>query len=306
MKRTAKKCLVACLVLSLLLAMLPMISVSAATPALDIITDVEFKTIEIRGNMPENAGEMSLVIMDASYEGDFSGVFENVDKIVALDQLTVAADGAFTYNTVLDSVVVDAAYKLFLNGVEVDSIVFDAPIGVMAGDQIAVPIFVRNCTDFAGLIGNLNYDPEYFTLESITAADGYLLQSIGTRFAVVTEDGMGVDGNNVVGWALLTVSSDLEEGAPLTTVSYTIDNAYKADGSAADVRTEAYKFEILDPVLPGDVDLDGDVDLADAILLLQYLSQNATLSAKALRAADILADGIVNTADAVVIMQVCL
>lgn len=307
MKRTAKKCFVACLVMSLLLAMLPMISVSAAAPALDIITDVEFKTIEIQGNIPSLADQQaSIIIMDKDYTGSFSDVFANQDQIVALDQVAVDANGAFSYYTVLADVEAEATYPIFVNGSFIAATVkFDAPTAIMAGDQITLPIIVKNGTDFAGLTGAIDYDPDFWILESVTAADGFLMQSIDNIFAVATEDGMGVDGDVVAGYAILTAKADVEEDA-LTTVYFDVVEAYNAAGDAINVRIPASKFVVYVDVIPGDVNLDGTVDLRDAILLLQYLSNNTTLTAKQLRAADVLADGLVNTADAVVIMQMSL
>ena len=307
MKRTAKKCIVACLVMSLLLAMLPMVSVSAAAPALDIITDVEFKTIDIQGNIPALANQQaSIVIMDKDYTGDFSEVFANQDLIVALDQVSVDANGKFSYYTVLAEVEAEANYPIFINGAFMAaSIKFDAPTGIRAGDQITLPIIVKNATNFSGLTGVVNYDPEFFTLEDVAGADGFLLTGMDNTFAVVTKDGMGVDGDVVVGYVILTANDDLVEDT-LTDVSFEICEAYDAALEVADVRIPSTKFVVYEDVLPGDVDLNGVVDLRDAILLLQYLSKNTTLSPKALRAADVLADGIVNTADAVVIMQMSL
>jgi len=48
------------------------------------------------------------------------------------------------------------------------------------------------------------------------------------------------------------------------------------------------------------------VDVADAVLLLQYLAGNVTLSPKQLRAADVNDDGAVDVSDVVLIMQMCM
>jgi len=48
------------------------------------------------------------------------------------------------------------------------------------------------------------------------------------------------------------------------------------------------------------------VDLADAILLLQYLAGNEALSPRQLKAADVNGDGNVSVSDVVIIMSMCM
>jgi len=59
------------------------------------------------------------------------------------------------------------------------------------------------------------------------------------------------------------------------------------------------------PILMGDVNLDGRVEIADATLILQSLTNNVyyELSEKGKLAADVNFDGVVNRADAEIIQQ---
>ena len=52
--------------------------------------------------------------------------------------------------------------------------------------------------------------------------------------------------------------------------------------------------------------LDGTLNVADAVLVLQYIAGTADLSATQLTAADVNGDGEVNVSDVTIIMQMCM
>ena len=80
--------------------------------------------------------------------------------------------------------------------------------------------------------------------------------------------------------------------------------AFDADGNPTMARFN--DAEVSMSSLAGDVNLDGVVDVRDAILALQYIAGNAELSEKQIAAADVNADSAVNVSDVVIIMQKCM
>ncbi len=63
---------------------------------------------------------------------------------------------------------------------------------------------------------------------------------------------------------------------------------------------------LAEPSLCGDVNLDRKIDLADAIVLMQYLAGGKELAPRQLKGADVNKDGKVNVRDVTIIMQMCL
>ena len=87
----------------------------------------------------------------------------------------------------------------------------------------------------------------------------------------------------------------------------TSTNNPDTDGDGVDDGTEvAYNTNPLDPndfVLPGDIDVDGQVNLADDLLLMQFLTGQKTPSAGEQNAADMNRNGQLDAGDAVVLMR---
>ena len=192
-----------------------------------------------------------------------------------------------------------------------DTLAYHDPYGeysVKAGETITVPITIKNCQNFAGINSVIKYDSSLLTLESITGKNGFTLRSNGNAFAVITPSGAGLDGDVVIGYAIFTAEADILDDVT-TYVSFPQDQivAYDANGHATIVSGGTISITIEGPApLIGDVNLDGVVDLADAILLMQHLSGNAELTPKQIKAADVTKDGSVNVGDVILIMQICL
>ncbi len=179
---------------------------------------------------------------------------------------------------------------------------------VPMGGSVVLPIRLKDCDGFAGMSGTLSYDRELLTLESISARKGFSLVSEGDSFVVASNGGAALQGDVIVGYALFSAKGDLEDDVT-TAVSVPAAGviAYDAALNSINPNIPDIQLTILGPTpILGDVNKDGKVDVADAILLMQYLAGSRTLSAGQLRAADVNQDGKVNVGDVTIIMQMCL
>ena len=113
-----------------------------------------------------------------------------------------------------------------------------------------------------------------------------------------TQQGNLISGNT--SWATITYT------AP-TTRTYTFEWRYTKDVSVHTgddcgyVDAVAYSGSV--PPLMGDVDNNGSVDSADALLVLRYAMGIATLTPNQLIVADVNGDGVVNSSDALAILR---
>lgn len=121
--------------------------------------------------------------------------------------------------------------------------------------------------------------------ESIATIDGTTIT--GESEGTVTITATDADGNTVIGTVTVTASTTTTTDVTTTTESTTGD-----EGSS----------------LFGDVNLDGEVTLADSILLMKYIAGSVDLNAQALLNADCNSDNGVQETDAVSLMKflVCL
>lgn len=179
---------------------------------------------------------------------------------------------------------------------------------VNAGDTITLPITVKGANNLAAMRGTIAYDTSLLALQSITGKSGFQVQSLGNTFVMATNNGLGVNGDVVIGYAVFTAKADLQDDA-FTYVDFprAAIEAHSASGTKPTVDVPLMTLEILgEQPIRGDISLDGKVDLADVVLLMQYLAGNTTLTNKQLRAADVSKDGAVNVGDSIIIMQMCL
>ncbi len=180
------------------------------------------------------------------------------------------------------------------------------PLSVEGGNTVVMPIRAVDCEDFAGMSGTVRYNKELLTLEGISAKKSFTLTADGDSFVVVTPDGAGVSGETIVGYAIFRAEADLEDDVT-TYVWIENINAYNADLQSISLDIPDTPIQVLaESPLTGDVNLDGKVDVADAILLMQYLAGSKTLTSRQLRAADANKDSKVNVGDVTIIMQMCL
>lgn len=176
------------------------------------------------------------------------------------------------------------------------------------GETISLPITLDDCNNLAGLGGTIVYDESLLTLQSIAGKTGFILLASDDSFVAVTNNGKGLDGTVVVGYAVFLVKADLpDDVSTFVTFPSKKVTAYNETSPIPSPSITSIYLSILGvPPMRGDVNLDGQVDLRDTILLMQYLADNNELSPRQLKAADVNKDGSVNVGDAIIIMQMCL
>ncbi len=222
---------------------------------------------------------------------------------------SVDANGKVTARSVGTATITAAT----TDGVKSDTCVVtvgaSATVKVATGEIFSVPITLENCNKFSGLMGGkIAYDDSLLTLQSLTAAKGFLLTGDEGSFVALTANGMGVSGNVVIGYAVFAAKADLLYDA-VTDITFPFDGVTAFEETLAPVAPVASIVNITIrgvPPMPGDVSLDGAVDLSDAIMLMQYLAGSRTLDERQLKAADVNKDGKVNVGDVTIIMQMCL
>ncbi|MDR0382158.1 MAG: glycoside hydrolase family 3 C-terminal domain-containing protein [Oscillospiraceae bacterium] len=151
-----------------------------------------------------------------------------------------------------------------------------------------------------GVTATAYYDKADLTLEGFEPAPGFLLVGSGDQFTFANT--RAITTNTVIGYAIFK---------PANTASFDVSKVtFAMDGVAWDIDSNPTMARFNDVEVSsmalGDVNLDGVIDVRDAVLLLQYLAGNTTLSAAQLTAADANLDGNVTVSDVVIIMQMCM
>ncbi len=310
MKTSLKRVLAICLVLFLAVPLTSGILTSAQVGNLIISPDTIEKSVRIQGDLSDLGIEsVSIVVMDPSFSGTVADIWSDPDQIVALEQATLQ-NGYLDHTVTLADIQIEKAYRLFINGESLASSFQFAnnTYTVNTGETVVVPITVAACNKLSGLSGKIEYDEELLTLESLTAKKGFMLTAEGKSFVAVTPGGVGLSGDIVVGYAVFTAKADLMDDAA-TLVSFPKESTitYNEALNRSSAYLPSFMIRIIGlPPLRGDVNLGSTVDVADAILLMQYLAGSRELSPRQLKAADVNADGKINVGDATIIMQMCL
>ena len=179
-------------------------------------------------------------------------------------------------------------------------------ISVSTGGTISIPIKLAAVENISGMKGTIVYDSTLLTLESVSAKSGFVIQTSGDTFVAVSAD--AYSGDVIVGYAVFKAKADLLDDVSTLAV-FPTEKLTLWSESGAVVEGDIYLMEaeiVGLPPMVGDVNMDGIVDLADAILVMQYVSGSIELAPRQLKAADINKDGIVNVGDVIIIMQMCL
>lgn len=120
------------------------------------------------------------------------------------------------------------------------------------------------------------------------------------------------DGYRSMGYSVSVEDGLLSYSDGENTYKTTVPAAFDRDAYSYDMfgtqRNEAFgccvdKSKIVRPVVKGDVNLDGVVDILDAALIQKYAVDKTTLSEEQLAAADVNSDNVVDSFDATLIMK---
>lgn len=187
-----------------------------------------------------------------------------------------------------------------------------ALVTVKSGDVVAVPITLDNCNRLKMLVATVEYDTDLLSLEVMGGKEGLGFTWTTNGFGIQMPTGQALNGKVTIGYMVFTVKEGLTE--PVTTyVTFpsegriALNDTYQP--APVDIPTVGVKIttgQQEQDILYGDLNEDGTVDLADTIVLMQYLSGNTTLSSQQLKAADVNRDGVVNVGDVITLMQMCL
>lgn len=134
------------------------------------------------------------------------------------------------------------------------------------------------------------------TYSSVTSGKYYLVLALNDGTAVPTASNI-VYIDQDTGKAEFTVyPSSLESGK-------TYDIYLSSNDSTLTSLTKVASFQYYMPYTLGDVNDDGSIRVDDALLLLNYVAQNTTLTSNQLAAAEVTGDGIVRVDDALKILN---
>ena len=186
------------------------------------------------------------------------------------------------------------------------TVIANAFVTTNTGDSVSVPVTAADVQNLAGFTASLSYDSEYLTFDSISAAKGFVLIPVGDKFAVLTSNGQGVSGNPIVGYILFTTKAGLLDDVT-TTVRFGVTEAKNSATANISIVVPSIDVVILGtPLKLGDINGDGIVDVADAILLMQYNAGSIALTPRQIKAADMNGDGVANVGDVILLLQLCL
>lgn len=152
-------------------------------------------------------------------------------------------------------------------------------------------------------VDNTTYDDFYegavkveVTYSSVTSGKYYLVLALNDGTAVPTASNI-VYIDQDTGKAEFTVyPSSLESGK-------TYGIYLSSNDSTLTSLTKVASFQYYMPYKLGDVNDDGSIRVDDALLLLNYVAQNTTLTSNQLAAAEVTGDGIVRVDDALKILN---
>ena len=180
-------------------------------------------------------------------------------------------------------------------------------IDCRAGSRIEVGINIQNNPGIVGAILTLSYDPA-LTLVGIRRGGAW--GSLNLTEPAALENGCrfvwdGVNADDTSNGTILTLVFDVPAGAMIHTeydiaVSYSEGNIVNLAGDELDAELEAGSITI-DEII-GDVNDDGIVNVADAIILRRYLSSGYNVMINETQA-DVNEDGDISIADVVALRK---
>ena len=172
-----------------------------------------------------------------------------------------------------------------------------------AGDEVTIPVTIKQNSGIAGFSYDVNYDSSKLQLKKMTA---------GT----VTKEGTFTTNGNVVNWyttdnitangtilnITFTILKDTADGK--YPVSISLHNGKKnlvnEEGSYVKAAYKAGEVEVVSGIL-GDINGDKDITIADVVLLNRYVLGKASLDSDKKKLADMNSDGDVTIGDVVLL-----
>ena len=172
-----------------------------------------------------------------------------------------------------------------------------------AGDEVTIPVTIKQNSGIAGFSYDVNYDSSKLQLKKMTA---------GT----VTKEGTFTTNGNVVNWyttdnitangtilnITFTILKDTADGKYPVSISLHDGkkNLVNEEGSYVKAAYKAGEVEVVSGIL-GDINGDKDITIADVVLLNRYVLGKASLNSDKKELADINSDGDVTIGDVVLL-----
>ena len=172
-----------------------------------------------------------------------------------------------------------------------------------AGDEVTIPVTIKQNSGIAGFSYDVNYDSSKLQLKKMTA---------GT----VTKEGTFTTNGNVVNWyttdnitangtilnITFTILKDTADGKYPVSISLHDGkkNLVNEEGSYVKAAYKAGEVEVVSGIL-GDINGDKDITIADVVLLNRYVLGKASLDSDKKKLADINSDGDVTIGDVVLL-----
>ena len=172
-----------------------------------------------------------------------------------------------------------------------------------AGDEVTIPVTIKQNSGIAGFSYDVNYDSSKLQLKKMTA---------GT----VTKEGTFTTNGNVVNWyttdnitangtilnITFTILKDTADGKYPVSISLHDGkkNLVNEEGSYVKAAYKAGEVEVIRGIL-GDINGDKDITIADVVLLNRYVLGKASLDSDEKKLADINSDGDVTIGDVVLL-----
>ena len=192
------------------------------------------------------------------------------------------------------------------------------PVCGKAGETVRVPVILEKNPGFADLSIEIDYDSSVVALTDVqpnkevgstfTSSQSYAVKPYMLNW-------INGEGNNTFNGVLAVLTFTIKQDAPLGSYPITVDYYHGITGDKVDGEDVNYNKDwkrvplnyrsgklIVCAYTPGDINGDGEVDITDAVCLLQYVA-GWKLNNVVKEALDVNGDGRINTKDAIQILR---
>ena len=192
------------------------------------------------------------------------------------------------------------------------------PVCGKAGETVRVPVILEKNPGFADLSIEIDYDSSVVALTDVqpnkkvgstfTSSQSYAVKPYMLNW-------INGEGNNTFNGVLAVLTFTIKQDAPLGSYPITVDYYHGITGDNVDGEDVNYNKDwkrvplnyrsgklIVCAYTPGDINGDGEVDITDAVCLLQYVA-GWKLNNVVKEALDVNGDGRINTKDAIQILR---